>query len=75
MNYPLTDDAWDRAFREGLADVLTACDAQILGGDTVRLPPGAPRVLTVTAFGCDTPAPPRGGAGEKPVFKLAQQYL
>ncbi|WP_294281998.1 thiamine-phosphate kinase [uncultured Sphingomonas sp.] len=64
LNYPLTDDAWDRAFLEGLADVLTACDAQILGGDTVRLPPGAPRVLTVTAFGCDTPAPPRGGAGE-----------
>ncbi|PVE53495.1 thiamine-phosphate kinase [Arthrobacter sp. TPD3018] len=64
LNYPLTDDAWDRAFLEGLAAVLTACDAQILGGDTVRLPPGAPRVLTVTAFGCDTPAPPRGGAGE-----------
>ena len=64
LNYPLTDDAWDRAFLEGLAEVLTACDAQILGGDTVRLPPGAPRVLTVTAFGCDTPAPPRGGAGE-----------
>lgn len=64
LNYPLSDDAWDRAFLEGLADVLTACDAQILGGDTVRLPRGAPRVLTVTAFGCDTPAPPRGGAGE-----------
>ena len=64
LNYPLTDDAWDRAFLEGLGQVLQACDAQILGGDTVRLPAGAPRVLTVTAFGCDTPAPPRGGAGE-----------
>ena len=64
LNYPLSDDAWDRAFLTGLAEVLTACGTSLLGGDTVTLPKGAPRVLTVTAFGCDTPAPPRGGAGE-----------
>lgn len=64
LNYPLSDDAWDRAFLHGLADVLAACGTALLGGDTVRLPLGAPRILTVTAFGCDTPAPPRGGAGE-----------
>ena len=64
LNYPLSDDAWDRAFLAGLAEVLAACGTALLGGDTVRLPAGAPRVLTVTAFGCDTPAPPRGGAGE-----------
>lgn len=28
----------------------------------MSLPPGAPRVLTVTALGRDTPAPPRSGA-------------
>ena len=64
LNYPLGDDAWDRAFVAGLRDVLTACGTTLLGGDTVRLPQGAPRILTVTAFGCDSPAPPRGGAGE-----------
>lgn len=64
LNYPLSDDAWDRAFLDGLAEVLIACGTALLGGDTVRLPAGAPRVITVTAFGCDTPAPPRGGAGE-----------
>lgn len=64
LNYPLSDDAWDRAFLAGLSAVMTACGAALLGGDTVTLPPGAPRILTITAFGCDTPAPPRGGAGE-----------
>ncbi len=64
LNYPLSDDAWDRAFLVGLAEVLAACGTTLLGGDTVTLPAGAPRFLTVTAFGCDTPAPPRSGAGE-----------
>ncbi|MEH3159000.1 MAG: thiamine-phosphate kinase [Sphingomonas taxi] len=64
LNYPLSDDGWDRAFLAGLGEVLAACGTALLGGDTVTLPAGAPRVFTVTAFGCDTPAPPRGGAGE-----------
>ena len=62
LNYPLGDDAWDRAFLEGLADVLTSFDTRIIGGDTVTLPPNAPRILTVTAFGSDAAAPARGGA-------------
>ncbi len=64
LNYPLGDDAWDRAFLEGLADVLTTFDTKIIGGDTVTLPPNAPRVLTVTAFGSDAVAPARSGARE-----------
>ncbi|MDQ0838607.1 thiamine-phosphate kinase [Sphingomonas faeni] len=62
LNYPLGDDAWDRAFLEGLADVLTKFNTRIIGGDTVTLPPNAPRILTVTAFGSDAAAPARGGA-------------
>jgi thiamine-monophosphate kinase len=62
LNYPLGDDAWDRAFLEGLADVLTAFDTKIIGGDTVTLPPNAARVLTVTAIGSDAAAPARNGA-------------
>jgi thiamine-monophosphate kinase len=34
----------------------------LIGGDTVSLPSGAPRVLTLTAFGIDAAAPPRSGA-------------
>lgn len=62
LNYPLSDDAWDAAFLDGLAEVLTACACPLIGGDTVSLPPGAARVLTATAFGADAAAPPRSGA-------------
>jgi thiamine-monophosphate kinase len=64
LNYPLGDNAWDRAFMEGLAEVLTMFDTRIIGGDTVTFPPNAPRVLTVTAFGSDAAAPARNGAHE-----------
>lgn len=62
LNYPLSDTAWDREFLEGLSDVLRTHDCPLVGGDTVSLPAGAPRVLTVTAFGELSPAPPRSGA-------------
>ncbi|WBH15217.1 thiamine-phosphate kinase [Sphingomonas radiodurans] len=62
LNYPLSGDAWDRAFVAGLDACLAALDCRLLGGDTVSLPAGAPRVLTVTAFGADAVAPPRSGA-------------
>ena len=62
LNYPLRDDAWDRAFIAGFADALAAHDARLIGGDTVSLPPGAPRVLTLTALGSDARAPARSGA-------------
>jgi hypothetical protein len=32
LNYPLGDDAWDRTFLEGLADILTAHDTRLIGG-------------------------------------------
>lgn len=62
LNYPLRDDGWDRAFLAGFADALRQLGAALIGGDTVSLPAGAPRVLTLTAFGSDAPAPPRTGA-------------
>jgi thiamine-monophosphate kinase len=62
LSYPLSDDAWDAAFLAGLAEVLAAFACPLIGGDTVSLPTGAPRVLGVTALGRDAPAPPRGGA-------------
>jgi len=62
LNYPLSGDAWDRAFLQGLGDVLAAFDCRLLGGDTVSLPRGAPRVLTLTAIGSGAAAPLRSGA-------------
>jgi thiamine-monophosphate kinase len=62
LNYPLTDDDWDTAFLTGLAQVLAAYDCPLIGGDTVSLPPDAPRVLTVTAFGRRSAPPARDGA-------------
>ncbi|MEH3035481.1 MAG: thiamine-phosphate kinase [Sphingomonas adhaesiva] len=62
LNYPLRDDAWDAAFVAGLGQVLAAFACPLIGGDTVSLAPGAPRVLSVTAFGTDAAAPPRSGA-------------
>ena len=65
LNYPLAgDDAWDRAFLAGLAEILARYDCPLIGGDTTSLPAGAPRVLSLTAIGGEAPAPPRSGARE-----------
>ena len=61
LNHPLGEDGWDRAFLAGFGAALAAFDCRLVGGDTVTLPAGAPRVLTVTALGRDAAAPPRGG--------------
>lgn len=64
MGYALTDDpTWDAAFVEGLGDALAQFGLALFGGDTVKLPQGAPRVLGLTAIGtCGARVPSRGGA-------------
>ncbi|CAN5345021.1 thiamine-phosphate kinase [soil metagenome] len=62
LNYPLTDDAWDAAFVAGLGIALAELGCPLIGGDTVALPQGAPRVLTLTALGTSPAAPVRSGA-------------
>jgi thiamine-monophosphate kinase len=64
LGYTLAgDEAWDRAFVEGLRLVLDGFGLKLLGGDTVSLPTGAPRVLGLTALGEATgPVPSRSGA-------------
>ncbi|SFP87760.1 thiamine-phosphate kinase [Sphingomonas rubra] len=62
LNLPLGGEAWDRPFLAGLAEILHAYDVPLIGGDTVSLPAGAPRVLTCTAIGRDAAAPLRSGA-------------
>ena len=64
LNYALSGDAaWDRAFLTGLNDALTRFAMPLLGGDTVAMPRGAPRSLTLTAIGTAQPdVPLRTGA-------------
>jgi len=66
LNYALTGDgAWDSAFLDGLARALRSFGMHLIGGDTVALPAGAPRVMSLTAIG-EVPAgqlvPGRTGA-------------
>jgi thiamine-monophosphate kinase len=59
LGFALGDEAWDRAFVEGLGVALRAFGIPLLGGDTVA----APRVLGLTAIGEATgPVPSRSGA-------------
>ena len=64
MGYSLRGDpVWDEAFVAGLGEALEAFHVPLLGGDTVSLPPGAPRTLGLTALGtCAGSVPSRAGA-------------
>jgi len=63
LSYPLADDAWDRGFVAGLGEALAVMGVTLIGGDTVSLPSGAPRVLGLTAIGrAGSATPARGGA-------------
>jgi thiamine-monophosphate kinase len=60
LGFTLGDEAWDRAFAEGLGQALAAFDLPLLGGDTVTAPV---RVLGLTALGRTAQIPPeRSGA-------------
>jgi thiamine-monophosphate kinase len=64
VGYSLGDEEWDAAFIDGLDTVLRRFGVILLGGDTVRVPAGAPRSFGLTAIGRAPPggAPSRGGA-------------
>ncbi|MEO6247667.1 MAG: thiamine-phosphate kinase [Sphingomicrobium sp.] len=51
LGYCLGDGEWDRRFVAGLGAALARYDCALLGGDTIALPNGAPRVLGLTAIG------------------------
>ena len=64
LGYALGEVGWDAAFAKGLGTALGAFGLDLLGGDTVAMPEGAPRTLGLTAIGRATgPVPSRGGAG------------
>lgn len=50
-SHALGEDEWDRTFLDGLAKACTHFRLPLLGGDTVRMPQGAPRSFSLTAVG------------------------
>jgi len=58
-----SDSIWDEAFLTGVEAACTSYGLPLIGGDTIALPVGAPRVFGLTAIGRAGPrTPSRGGA-------------
>ena len=45
------DEAWDGEFLTGVEHACESYSLPLIGGDTIALPPGAPRILGLTAIG------------------------
>ena len=59
------DDAWENGFLGGIEAACAAYGVALIGGDTIVLPAGAPRVLGMTAIGrAGARTPDRAGAAE-----------
>lgn len=57
------DDDWDGAFIDGIGAACAHFDLSLIGGDTIALRPGSPRVFGLTAIGRPGPTvPSRSGA-------------
>ncbi len=62
------DDEWDLAFIDGVEAASERYGIALIGGDTITLPAGAPRVLGLTAIGragANTPARSGGRPGDR----------
>mgnify|MGYP002777031788 CR=1 FL=1 len=56
--------AWEAAFLDGLQQALAQFGMALIGGDTIALPEGAPRVLGLTALGRAGPHTPARSGGK-----------
>ncbi|MCL6699024.1 thiamine-phosphate kinase [Sphingomonas sp. NSE70-1] len=57
-----SDSEWDEKFIEGVAAACEAYSLPLIGGDTISLPPDAPKVFGLTAVGRgDSSIPSRSG--------------
>ena len=63
LSLPLSDDEdWDDELLTGIEHACESYGLPLIGGDTIALPPGAPRVLGMTAIGrADKQVPDRSG--------------
>lgn len=63
------DDDWDAAFIDGIGAACAHFNVSLIGGDTIALPPGSPRVFGLTAIGRAGPSTP-SRSGAKPGDQL-----
>lgn len=65
LSLTLTGDTdWEARFMDGLETALAEFALQLVGGDTIALPVGAPRVLGLTAIGRAGPHTPSRSGGQ-----------
>jgi thiamine-monophosphate kinase len=67
LSLVLSDGDWDHAFLEGIEAACESYGLPLIGGDTISLPHGAPRIYGLTAIGraaSATPARSGGRAGD-----------
>ncbi|HET9355495.1 MAG TPA: thiamine-phosphate kinase [Sphingomicrobium sp.] len=65
------DGAWESAFLDGLEQALGEFGMSLIGGDTIALPGGSPRVLGLTAIGrAGAATPPRSDGREGDILWL-----
>jgi thiamine-monophosphate kinase len=57
------DDPWEVGFLDGVEEACAAFGLALVGGDTIALPAGAPRVLGLTAIGKAASATPSRNGG------------
>ncbi len=58
------DGQWETRFLDGLEGALAEFGLDLIGGDTIALPHGAPRVLGLTAIGRAGPRTPSRAGGQ-----------
>jgi len=59
-----SDSIWDEAFLTGVEAACASYSLPLIGGDTIALPDGAPRVFGLTAIGRAGPRTPSRGGGK-----------
>jgi len=68
LSMAIGDPDWDEAFLDGIEAACESYGIALIGGDTIALPPGAPRVLGLTALGRageHTPSRSGGRSGDR----------
>ena len=58
------DGEWEACFLDGLESALAEFGLKLIGGDTIALPKGTPRVLGLTAIGRAGPRTPSRAGGQ-----------
>jgi thiamine-monophosphate kinase len=72
LSLALSDGDWDRAFLDGIEAACESYGLPLIGGDTIALPEGAPRVYGLTAIGrAGSATPDRSGGREDDRLWLA----